>query len=333
MGSKNDYPNIGSSACRCGDGCRVDSKNDYSNTGEVLDVIQTNLYTYIEVVKGSGNLWLAASKSNVGVGDIISYPNGAELTKFISKSLNKTFDTISFIDKIQVVTTSTSKKTAAVVSEEAETAPKRTHRSSTPSSSSSNNNSNVFLELAGTAMKGALQRKLDQNKSEYQRALDANKAQQQEQQTEENAREERLRSARAEIERWEDRRSLDRAAIEQPDNFQNNGARGATNNDRYTPKPYSTQSQTTISRAVDCVSDSFRPTSDGSVISITNECDEIITWQLCVNVSGRQFNDTATGVTAPNRTSTYKIWDKNKRVNYRYNWKRGNRVPVQHPSC
>ena len=75
----------------------------YPNQGKVVEVIDTSMYTYMQVASSSGSIWLAASKTNVAKGANIGYPNGAVMKNFYSKSLNKTFDTIIFLDKIEIL--------------------------------------------------------------------------------------------------------------------------------------------------------------------------------------------------------------------------------------
>lgn len=77
--------------------------NQFANTGKVLEVIDTSMYTYMQVSGDKGPIWLAASKTKVAKGQSISYPNGAVMTNFASKSLNRTFDSIIFIDKVEVL--------------------------------------------------------------------------------------------------------------------------------------------------------------------------------------------------------------------------------------
>jgi len=77
--------------------------SQYPNQGKVLDVIDTSMYTYLQVASDKGAIWLAASKTSVAKGATIGYGNGAVMTNFYSKSLNKTFDTIIFLDKVEVL--------------------------------------------------------------------------------------------------------------------------------------------------------------------------------------------------------------------------------------
>jgi len=75
----------------------------YPNTGKVLQVMDASIYTYMQVTSDNGPVWIAASKTSVPKGATISYPNGAVMANFHSKSMNRTFDRIIFLDKIEVL--------------------------------------------------------------------------------------------------------------------------------------------------------------------------------------------------------------------------------------
>jgi hypothetical protein len=76
--------------------------SQFANTGKVVEVIDTSMYTYLQLSGDKGPVWLAASKTKVSKGQTVSYPNGAVMTNFTSKSLNRTFDSIIFVDKVEV---------------------------------------------------------------------------------------------------------------------------------------------------------------------------------------------------------------------------------------
>ena len=76
--------------------------SQYPNTGKVLETMDASIYTYMQVSSDKGPVWIAASKTKVAKGETISYPDGAVMTNFESKSLNRTFDKIIFVDKIKV---------------------------------------------------------------------------------------------------------------------------------------------------------------------------------------------------------------------------------------
>lgn len=70
------------------------------NKGKVLEVIDTSMYTYLQVTSDKSPVWIAASKIKLSKGDTISYSNGAVMSNFHSKSLNRTFESIIFVDKV-----------------------------------------------------------------------------------------------------------------------------------------------------------------------------------------------------------------------------------------
>ncbi len=70
------------------------------NTGTVLEVIDSSLYTYLQVSSGSGAVWLAAYRNDIAKGEAVSYTKGILRTNFHSKALNRTFDKIIFVDAV-----------------------------------------------------------------------------------------------------------------------------------------------------------------------------------------------------------------------------------------
>lgn len=73
------------------------------NKGKALEVIDTSMYTYVQVSGDKSPVWLAASKFKVAKGDTVGYSNGAVMSNFHSKSLNRTFESIVFVDKAAVL--------------------------------------------------------------------------------------------------------------------------------------------------------------------------------------------------------------------------------------
>jgi hypothetical protein len=73
-----------------------------ANSGKVLDVLDSDTYTYLQVTTEKGPLWLAAYKTAVGKGATVKYSNGIVMSRFYSKSLNRTFDLIVFVDRLEV---------------------------------------------------------------------------------------------------------------------------------------------------------------------------------------------------------------------------------------
>ncbi|MHC5161197.1 MAG: DNA-binding protein [Planctomycetota bacterium] len=70
------------------------------HTVEVQEVIQGNSYTYLNVKDEDSTSWIAISKSEMEVGETISYKNPLEMKNFPSKELERTFDTIYFVGRV-----------------------------------------------------------------------------------------------------------------------------------------------------------------------------------------------------------------------------------------
>jgi len=70
------------------------------NAGNVIEVIQTGAYTYLKVSGEAGARWLAAPKGDYKTGDAIRYSRGLTMTGFHSRSLQRTFDEILFVERV-----------------------------------------------------------------------------------------------------------------------------------------------------------------------------------------------------------------------------------------
>ncbi len=68
--------------------------------GKVLEVIDSPMYTYLRVSGDKKPVWLAVYKTNVARGAAVNYSDGVAMNNFHSKSLNRTFDTIIFVDRL-----------------------------------------------------------------------------------------------------------------------------------------------------------------------------------------------------------------------------------------
>lgn len=69
---------------------------------KVLSITNVPQYTYIEVTQNKKNLWLASSTVAVKKGDVIRFDDGMVMTNFHSKSLNRTFPSITFVNRVVV---------------------------------------------------------------------------------------------------------------------------------------------------------------------------------------------------------------------------------------
>lgn len=66
----------------------------------VEEVIQANAYTYIKVLEGSNSIWMAIPKRQVEVGNTYYYDQAMEMKDFKSKDLDRTFESIYFLNSI-----------------------------------------------------------------------------------------------------------------------------------------------------------------------------------------------------------------------------------------
>ncbi|HEY3307477.1 MAG TPA: hypothetical protein VGJ93_03390 [Desulfuromonadaceae bacterium] len=72
--------------------------------GTVTQTMNSGGYTYVEAADEKGQkTWMALPEIKVNVGDKIEFPETPPITNFQSKTLNRTFDKISFIPGIRIV--------------------------------------------------------------------------------------------------------------------------------------------------------------------------------------------------------------------------------------
>lgn len=67
---------------------------------EVKEVIQTSSYTYLRVEKNKQDQWIAINKQEITIGAIIYYENGLKMNNFTSPELQRTFETVYFVQQI-----------------------------------------------------------------------------------------------------------------------------------------------------------------------------------------------------------------------------------------
>ncbi|MDR3580380.1 MAG: hypothetical protein P4L44_10495 [Oryzomonas sp.] len=65
-------------------------------SGKVVETMNSGGYTYVNLEKNGKKTWVAAPTMQVSVGQELKLTNGAVMTNFSSKSLNRTFDSIIF---------------------------------------------------------------------------------------------------------------------------------------------------------------------------------------------------------------------------------------------
>jgi len=75
-------------------------KTDLIHKGEVLEVIQVNSYTYLRITENSVEKWLAVPTIVAEVGEDYYYKGGMEMPSFKSNELDRTFDSVLFLQSI-----------------------------------------------------------------------------------------------------------------------------------------------------------------------------------------------------------------------------------------
>lgn len=66
----------------------------------VKEVLQTSNYTYLRVTENKNDKWLAVPLMQAKAGDTYYYNDAMLMTNFTSKELNRTFDTIYFLNGV-----------------------------------------------------------------------------------------------------------------------------------------------------------------------------------------------------------------------------------------
>jgi hypothetical protein len=85
------------------DASKSASASKFRNQGKVIEVLDTAMYTYLQVEAPKGPVWIAATKVKLAKGDLVGYGAGQMMSNFHSKSLNRTFEAIIFTDKVTVI--------------------------------------------------------------------------------------------------------------------------------------------------------------------------------------------------------------------------------------
>lgn len=71
--------------------------------GKVLSAIDVPQYTYLEVIQNKKSRWIAGPTVAAKKGDMIRFDDGMVMTNFHSKTLNRTFPSISFVNNVVVM--------------------------------------------------------------------------------------------------------------------------------------------------------------------------------------------------------------------------------------
>jgi hypothetical protein len=69
---------------------------------KVLSTIDAAQYTYLEVTQNKKTIWLAGPKMVAKKGDVIRFDEGMVMTNFESKTLKRTFPSVTFVNRVVV---------------------------------------------------------------------------------------------------------------------------------------------------------------------------------------------------------------------------------------
>ena len=70
--------------------------------GKVVSIIDVPQYTYLEVIQNKKTFWIAGPTVAAKKGDIIRFDDGMTMPNFHSKTLNRTFPSINFVNNVVV---------------------------------------------------------------------------------------------------------------------------------------------------------------------------------------------------------------------------------------
>ncbi|MEA3224968.1 MAG: hypothetical protein U9Q07_03395 [Planctomycetota bacterium] len=70
------------------------------HTAVVQEVLQATSYTYLNLKENDRDFWIAISKREIKAGETVSFAGGLEMKNFESKELQRTFESIYFVDGI-----------------------------------------------------------------------------------------------------------------------------------------------------------------------------------------------------------------------------------------
>ena len=71
-----------------------------AHTATVVETMSSAGYTYIRVEEKGNKFWIALPETQVSIGEVISFYEQMLMENFTSRSLNRTFDRILFVEAI-----------------------------------------------------------------------------------------------------------------------------------------------------------------------------------------------------------------------------------------
>ncbi|WP_256261076.1 NrfJ [Shewanella sp. NIFS-20-20] len=80
--------------------CSLTAMADEAYQGKVIDTMNAGGYTYVQVQQGDNTFWAAGPQVAVSKGDQVTLAGQSWMKNFTSNTLNRTFDKILFVGKI-----------------------------------------------------------------------------------------------------------------------------------------------------------------------------------------------------------------------------------------
>lgn len=89
-------------AWACQNSTNTKESNLYTNAHKVVvkEVLQASSYTYLNVEENRETFWIAINKGEYAIGAVLYYDNGLEMNNFESRDLQRTFETVYFVQDI-----------------------------------------------------------------------------------------------------------------------------------------------------------------------------------------------------------------------------------------
>lgn len=79
--------------------------DDSAKKFDVIEVVQTNQYTYLQVLEANEIRWVAVTRQEIGKGETYYYDSALPMSNFHSKELDRTFEVIYFVNNISKTAT------------------------------------------------------------------------------------------------------------------------------------------------------------------------------------------------------------------------------------
>ncbi|MBL1277505.1 MAG: hypothetical protein COB30_015595 [Ectothiorhodospiraceae bacterium] len=73
------------------------------NQGVIKQLLQAEMYSYLEVLNKGQLVWIAGPKTELPIGTTIQYSKGVNMSNFFSKELQRPFPQVTFVSRIEIV--------------------------------------------------------------------------------------------------------------------------------------------------------------------------------------------------------------------------------------